>query len=322
MLFVRKLIIMISGQKRHCFSFIKKGLCGMEEQIQSFITYLHNVRHTSENTEMSYRRDLYKLKDYLGTQGIASVEEITASSLHAYVRHLEMAGFKAATISRNIASVRGLYQYLLKSGIVRTDLSEHLKAPKVEKRMPGVLSMEEVGRLLEQPGDRNVKEIRDRAMLELLYATGIRVSELIGLKLSDVNLQMEYIICHDHAKDRVVPFGTKAREALQAYVLHARPQMVVEPEEDMLFVNCSGKPMSRQGFWKLVKHYAQKADIREEITPHTLRHSFAAHLVANGADLKSVQEMLGHSDISTTQIYATLNQNHIREVYAKAHPRG
>lgn len=294
----------------------------MEERIQSFIIYLHNVRNTSKNTELSYERDLNKLAVFLRTQGIYRVEDITATSLNAYVRYLEGEGFKTATISRNIASIRGFYHYLVKNGIVKTDLSENLKAPKVEKKMPGILTMEEVARLLEQPMGDNPKEIRDKAMLELLYATGIRVSELISLKVSDVNMQMGYIICHDKSKARAVPFGSKAREALTAYFFGARSEMVSDPEEEALFVNCSGKPMSRQGFWKLVKHYAQRAGITEEITPHTLRHSFAAHLVANGADLKSVQEMLGHSDISTTQIYATINQNHIREVYAKAHPRG
>lgn len=294
----------------------------MEERIQSFITYLHNVRNSSRNTELSYERDLHKLKGFLQTQGIYGVEDITATSLNAYVRHLENEGFKTATISRNIASVRAFYHYLVKEGIVKTDLSENLKAPKVEKKVPGILTMEEVARLLEQPAGENPKEVRDKAMLELLYATGIRVSELISLKVTDVNMQMGYIICHDKTKTRAVPFGSKAREALIAYFFGARSEMVCDPKEDALFVNCSGKPMSRQGFWKLVKHYAQMAGITEEITPHTLRHSFAAHLVANGADLKSVQEMLGHSDISTTQIYATINQNHIREVYAKAHPRG
>lgn len=294
----------------------------MEERIQSFITYLHNVKNTSRNTELSYERDLNKLKNFLQTQGIFQVEDITATSLNAYVRHLEKEGFKASTISRNIASVKAFYHYLVRTEAVRTDLSENLKAPRVEKKMPGILSMEEVERLLEQPGEENPKEIRDKAMLELLYATGIRVSELISLKVSDINMQMGYIICHDRTKERAVPFGSKAREALTAYFFKARSGMVCDPNEDTLFVNCSGKPMSRQGFWKLVKHYAQCAGITEEITPHTLRHSFAAHLVANGADLKSVQEMLGHSDISTTQIYATINQNHIREVYTKAHPRG
>lgn len=294
----------------------------MEERIQSFITYLHNVRSTSRNTELSYERDLCKLKRFLNTQGIFQAEDITATALNAYIRYLEKEGFKAATISRNIASVRAFCHYLVKTGAVKTDLSENLKAPRVEKKMPGILSMEEIERLLEQPGAENPKEIRDKAMLELLYATGIRVSELISLKVKDVNMQMGYIICHERTKERAVPFGSKAREALTAYFFKVRSGMVSDPDEDALFVNCSGTPMSRQGFWKLVKHYAQKAGITEEITPHTLRHSFAAHLVANGADLKSVQEMLGHSDISTTQIYATMSQNHIREVYAKAHPRG
>lgn len=294
----------------------------MEERIQSFISYLHNVRSSSRNTELSYERDLHKLAAFLQAQGIYRVEDITATSLNAYIRQLESRGFKTATISRNIASVRGFYHYLVKNGIVKTDLSENLKAPRVEKKVPGILTMEEVARLLDQPSGDNPKEVRDRAMLELLYATGIRVSELISLKVSDVNMQMGYIICHDKAKVRAVPFGSKARDALIAYFFSAREEMICDPKEDALFVNCSGKPMSRQGFWKLVKHYAQRAGITEEITPHTLRHSFAAHLVANGADLKSVQEMLGHSDISTTQIYATINQNHIREVYAKAHPRG
>ncbi len=294
----------------------------MEEHIQSFISYLHNVKNTSQNTELSYQRDLRKLQGFLRMQGIVRVDEVTAVSLHDYVRYLEKEGFKAATVSRNIASVRAFYHYLMREGVVRADLSENLKAPKVERRLPGVLSMEQTERLLEQPSGKNMKEIRDRAMLELLYATGIRVSELIGLKTADVNMQMGYIICHDKARDRAVPFGNKAREALDAYLLQARPRMVCDLAQDVLFVNYAGRPMSRQGFWKLVKYYAHKAGISDEITPHTLRHSFAAHLVANGADLKSVQEMLGHSDLSTTQIYATLGQNHIREVYAKTHPRG
>lgn len=294
----------------------------MEEQIQSFIVYLHNVKDTSRNTELSYERDLHKLEAFLKTQGITEVMDISAVSLNAYVRYLESEKFKAATISRNIASVKAFCHYLQKTGSVIADVSENLKAPKVEKKVPDVLSMEDIDRLLEQPGHANPKEIRDRAMLELLYATGIRVSELISLKLADVNMQMGYIICHDRNKERAVPFGNKAREALTEYFFKARGGMVSDPQEETLFVNCSGKPMSRQGFWKLIKHYAHKAGIAEEITPHTLRHSFAAHLVANGADLRSVQEMLGHSDISTTQIYATMNHNHIRDIYAKTHPRG
>ena len=294
----------------------------MEREIQAFISYLHNIKKTSANTEASYRRDLNKLCAYFKEQGIEEVSEITATSLNSYVLGLEKQKFAPATVSRNIASIKAFFHYLYREKLVEEDVAESLKAPRIEKKMPGILTMEEVVRLLEQPSGDNPKEIRDKAMMELLYATGIRVTELITLKITDVNMHLGYIICHDRTKERVIPFGSKAKEALQAYFRFSRDHMLSDPEEQVLFVNCSGKPMSRQGFWKLVKYYAQKAGIVSEITPHTLRHSFAAHLVKNGADLRSVQEMLGHSDISTTQIYANVNHSHIREVYAKTHPRG
>lgn len=202
------------------------------------------------------------------------------------------------------------------------DIADKLKAPKIEKKAPEIMSPDEVVRLLEQPSGNSPKEIRDKAMLELLYATGIRVTELITLNLSDVNMQMSFILCRDRNKERIIPFGAAAKNAMARYLDGTREEMLENKKSEVLFANCSGQPMSRQGFWKLIKHYAKKADIQADITPHTLRHSFAAHLVENGADLRSVQEMLGHSDISTTQIYANLNHNHIREVYAKAHPRG
>ena len=202
------------------------------------------------------------------------------------------------------------------------DISEPLKAPKIDKKVPEILSTEEVVSLLEQPRGGMPKELRDKAMLELLYATGIRVTELISLKVEDINLQMGFIVCKDAHKERVIPFGAEAKRALLSYLNKSRDAMILNKEEDILFVNCSGQAMSRQGFWKLIKYYAKKAGIDADITPHTIRHSFAAHLVENGADLRSVQEMLGHSDISTTQIYANMNHNKIREVYAKAHPRG
>lgn len=211
---------------------------------------------------------------------------------------------------------------MAQEGIVKKDITDGLKAPKIEKKIPEILTMDEVIRLLEQPSGNSHKEIRDKAMLELLYATGIRVTELITLKVSDVNLPMSFIICRDAHKERVIPFGKAAKEALVRYLTEAREQMIEDKSSDILFCNFSGAPMSRQGFWKLIKFYAKKAGITADITPHTLRHSFAAHLVENGADLRSVQEMLGHSDISTTQIYANMNHNRIREVYAKAHPRG
>lgn len=294
----------------------------MEKEIYSFISYLHNVKKTSENTEMSYKRDLAKVKHFMEEQGVVDIRKVTVTNLNSYILYLEKNKFKAATVSRNIASIKAFYHFMYKEGIVKEDISETLKAPKIEKKIPEILSMEEVVRLLEQPRGNTPKEIRDKAMLELLYATGIRVTELITLTLEDLNLQMGFIICRDANKERVIPFGTEARNALIRYLEGGRDAMVHESESSILFTNCSGQPMSRQGFWKLIKYYAKKAGITTDITPHTLRHSFAAHLVENGADLRSVQEMLGHSDISTTQIYANMNHNRIREVYAKAHPRG
>ena len=205
---------------------------------------------------------------------------------------------------------------------VNQNPAEGLKAPKIEKKMPAILTTEETVKLLEQLSGSSPKELRDKAMLELLYATGIRVSELIALKLSDINISMEYLTCRDAHRERIIPFGGIAREAIENYLDLGRPKLIKDESCDLLFTNCSGGEMSRQGFWKIIKCCGKKAGITSEITPHTLRHSFAAHLVSNGADLKSVQEMLGHSDISTTQIYAQVNQNRIREVYAKTHPRG
>lgn len=294
----------------------------MEQTVQQFISYLHNVKKTSANTEASYRRDLSKFCTFLADKGIHNVSEITAEDLEAYVAYLKENKFAVATISRNIAAIKTFFHYMYKEGMVSVDISDTLKAPKIEKKMPEIMSMEEVVRLLEQPSGDSPKEIRDKAMLELLYATGIRVTELISLKISDVNLSMGFIICRDAHKERIIPFGNEAKNALIRYNGEVRESMLEEKDSDELFVNCSGKPMSRQGFWKLIKFYAKKAGITADITPHTLRHSFAAHLVENGADLRSVQEMLGHSDISTTQIYANMNHNRIREVYAKAHPRG
>lgn len=294
----------------------------MEKRIEEFIKYLHCSKNTSDNTEMSYRRDLKKLNHFLQEKQIDAVELVTKEHLNEYILYLNNQDFKAATISRNIASIKAFWHYLMNEGIVKENVAEDLKAPKIEKKMPAVLTNKEVVKLLEQPGSASSKEVRDKAMLELLYATGIRVSELISLRLADINLQMGFLVCKDNEKERIIPFGNAAKHALLLYLNGFRESMLENEDEQTLFVNCSGKPMSRQGFWKLIKYYAKKAGINADITPHTLRHSFAAHLVENGADLKSVQEMLGHSDISTTQIYANMNHNHLRQVYAKAHPRG
>lgn len=294
----------------------------MTQDIQDFIQYLHQEKQTSANTEVSYARDLKKMHQYLCTQGIDSASEVTATVLNSYVLFLEKEGRKPATISRSIASMKAFYHYMEKEKDLKADPSECLKAPKIEKKLPTILSTEEVTRLLEQPNGNTAKELRDKAMLELLYATGIRVSELISLKVEDVNLQMEYLSCSDSHRERIIPFGNIAHRALENYLENGRPKLIEDEAVEWLFTNCSGQAMSRQGFWKLIKSYGKKAGIEAEITPHILRHSFAAHMISNGADLKSVQEMLGHSDISTTQVYAQVGQKRMREVYIKAHPRG
>ena len=294
----------------------------MEQAIDQFVAYLHNIKETSTNTELSYRRDLKKVIVFLRARNLTEWVDVSEEALKDYITSMGEQHFAAATISRNIASIKALFHFMAQEGIVKKDITDGLKAPKIEKKIPEILTMDEVIRLLEQPSGNSHKEIRDKAMLELLYATGIRVTELITLKVSDVNLPMSFIICRDAHKERVIPFGKAAKEALVRYLTEAREQMIEDKSSDILFCNFSGAPMSRQGFWKLIKFYAKKAGITADITPHTLRHSFAAHLVENGADLRSVQEMLGHSDISTTQIYANMNHNRIREVYAKAQPRG
>lgn len=301
---------------------MREGFLIMQNEIDSFIAYLHNVKKTSENTKLSYQRDLKKLCMFLEERDVEAVSQIKEDDLQAYIEKLNNEQFKPTTISRNIASIKAFISYYVEQGIIADNVALSLKSPKIEKKVPEIMTMNEVVTLLEQPSKNNPKELRDKAMLELLYATGIRVSELISLRLEDLNLQMSYIICKDKNKERMIPFGVKAKLALEAYLMSARTQLLEGTDERILFVNCSGLPMSRQGFWKIIKYYAKKAGIMADITPHTLRHSFAAHLVENGADLRSVQEMLGHSDISTTQIYANMNHSHLREVYAKAHPRG
>lgn len=300
----------------------QEGSNRMEKEIDIFISYLYKVQKKSENTRLSYQRDLNKLKLFLENKGKEKIGDVRKADLKAYIHSLEEQQFKAATISRNIASIRAFYGFLEKEHIVEDNISEVLQAPKIEKKIPEIISVREVELLLEQPCGDTPKELRDKAMLELLYATGIRVTELISLCMGDVNLKLDFVICRDENKERFIPFGPKAKEALIAYLDGGRELLLDGNELDTFFVNCNGQPMSRQGFWKLIKQYAKKAGIQAEITPHTLRHSFAAHLVENGADLRSVQEMMGHSDIASTQIYVMDKRNHLRDVYAKAHPRG
>lgn len=293
----------------------------MENYVSAFSEYLKNTKGSSQSTISAYKRDLEHLLVYLAEQSILRIEQVQSVHLSGFILKLEREGRATSTISRNVAAIHSFYNFLYKAGIIDKDVSQHLSAPKIDKKIPGTLTTEEVSLLLNQPSETEHKGIRDRAMLELLYATGMRVSELIGLKHVDLNLTLGYIRCSDLRKERIIPIGHIARNAVNDYLDRVRPSMIKNPEEAVLFVNCQGEAMSRQGFWKIIKGYAGKANINKPITPHVLRHSFASHLVQNGADLRSVQEMMGHSDISSTQIYAKMTGNKLRDVYAKAHPR-
>lgn len=283
----------------------------MDREIEQFSAYLLQKRYASLNTESSYRRDLKKLEGYLKERDIRKVEEVTETWLNAYVLYLEQNRSAVSSISRNIASIKAFFQYLHRMEAIHSDPSWNLKAPRVERKIPEILSVEEVNRLLEQPSEETPKGIRDRAMLELLYATGIRVSELIGLTLASINMQLGFCILQQTGKERIVPFRIKTRQALERYQNEARKKLLKQKESEYFFVNCSGKEMSRQGFWKLVKQYGKQAGISKEITPYTLRHSFAAHLIENGADIHTVQQIMGHSDLQTTQMYRNVSENGI-----------
>ncbi len=291
----------------------------MLSYVNNYIEYLNNIKRASNNTVASYKRDLLKLCSYFDDIGCAKPADVSSTDLNSYVISLEHNGMSSATISRNIASIKSFFIFLLKNGVISEDCSDQLKPPKIEKKAPEVLTVDEVNLLLEQPSKSTPKEIRDKAMLELLYATGMRVSELVSLKIEDVNLSMGFIHCRDLNKERVIPIENAAKVALENFIKNSRESMC--ESSDYLFTNLKGMPMTRQGFWKLIKSYARRAGINKDITPHMIRHSFASHLVTNGADLKAVQEMLGHSDISTTQIYLKSRQNRIKEEYDKAHPR-
>lgn len=275
----------------------------MTSDIALFMGYMRDVKRVTKNTEISYRRDLTQLASFLEKEGITEAEKVTRTSLNSFLLFMEKEGKAASTISRELAAMKAFFGYLLREGRIHKDPSELIRAPRIEKRVPVILSVNEVNALLAQPYTGNAKGLRDKAMLELLYATGIRVSELTGLKMSDLNMQVGYITCRDGEKERMIPFGKTARQALTQYLDRGRTPLLKGESSEWLFTNCSGKAMSRQGFWKLLKHYGELAGIQADITPYTLRHSFAAHLLGSGADIHAVQTMLGHSDMSTTQIY-------------------
>lgn len=292
----------------------------MWDELQQYETYLYTVKRASKNTIASYMRDLKKLNTYMDQQQVMLIHDVNSTNLNSYVLYLERTGSAASSVSRSVASIKSFFLFMLRQGLIKQDPSEILKPPHIDKKAPKTLTVEEVRNLLAQPSGHSPKEIRDKAMLELLYATGLRVSELISLKVSDLNMDLSIIECktNDDYKVRVVPFEKRAHLALKRYLEEARSTFCYEQE--MLFTNCQGAPLTRQGFWKILKSYAVKAGIEKDITPNMIRHSFATHLVDNGADLKSVQALLGHADISTTQVYLKNQTGGIKEVYDNAHP--
>ena len=288
--------------------------------LDSYETYLIEVRHASANTVASYMRDLHQFESYLHQQNM-DFDHVDRDTVVSYTHTLQERGKSAATISRSVASLKSLFQFMVSNGLRESNPVNHIQVEKAEKKLPQILTGKEVELLLEQPKCTDLKGYRDKAMLELLYATGIRVSELINLNVDDVNIHGGFIKCEGSGKVRIIPLYPAAIKALGEYIDNIRPKMVADVLEDSVFVNVSGERMSRQGFWKIIKYYQEKAQIDKDITPHTLRHSFAAHLLENGADLRSIQEMLGHSDISSTQIYAQLVKQNLKSVYNKYHPR-
>ncbi len=290
------------------------------EYLKGYETYLTSEKKSSANTVSSYLRDVRQYLEY-ARDGKVNVAKATKADIERYSRRLSADGKSPASVTRAMASLKSFYGYLLDSHQSVSNPVKGITAVKQEKKLPQILSSREVELFLAQPECTDLKGYRDRAMLELLYATGIRVSELINLDVDCINLSAGFLRCESKGKERVIPLYPAAVRAVNDYMERVRLQIVEDPEEKALFVNMTGDRMSRQGFWKIIKHYQEKAGIKKDITPHTLRHSFAAHLLENGADLRSIQEMLGHADISSTQVYAQLVNQKLKAVYNKAHPR-
>jgi len=292
----------------------------MDKQIVSFLEFIKNDKKLSDNTLQSYRRDIMQYQKYVDANDI-NYSKVNEKDIKTYLQYLSDINKKASTISRNLASLRLFYQFLLRNKKVKADPTEGIQSPKVEKRVPSILTSQEVSLLLEQPKNVDLKGIRDKAMLEFAYATGMRVTEIISLNLEDINLEEGSVTCKTGSKQRNIPLGKISLKALQEYIEESRPILIKSESENALFVNINGRRLTRQGFWKIVKFYKDQAHITKDITPHVLRHSFATHLLQNGAELKAIQTMLGHSDIASTQVYMQFQDESIRNTYRKAHPR-
>ena len=291
------------------------------DDVVRYGTYLTEEKRASRNTVASYLRDVNQFADYLQSHLNCTPRQAESEMVREYMDWMLAHGKSPASVTRFLASVKSFYNFLLREGAVAANPARGLTAAKAERKYPEILTSREVELFLEQPQCVDAKGFRDHAMLELLYATGIRVSELISLDLDDLNLSASFIRCRSKGKERIIPLYHGAVKALQDYVRNIRPQLIADGDEEALFVNMNGERMSRQGFWKIIKCYQEKAGIEKDITPHTLRHSFAVHLLENGADLRSIQEMLGHADISSTQIYTHVIKRQLQDVYQKAHPR-
>ena len=292
----------------------------MEKDIKNFLEFIKSDKKLSKNTLESYQRDILQYQEYLEEKKI-NYKEVNNENVLGYLDYLKGLDKKASTISRHLASIRLFYQYLLKNKIVKEDPTKGIQSPKIEKKAPSILSSQEVSLLLEQPNGEGLKSIRDKAMLEVAYATGMRVTEIISLNVRDIDIESSLVTCKNENKQRIIPLGKLSLSALKEYMTIARPNMIKDDNETALFVNVNGKRLTRQGFWKIIKFYKEQAHITKDITPHVLRHSFATHLLQNGADLKSIQTMLGHSDISSTQVYMQFQDDSLKNIYNKAHPR-
>lgn len=294
----------------------------MLDLIRAYENYLIKVKQASANTVSSYLRDVRQFSDWLENNGCSDIISAEQEHIHSYIEYLQFQGKSGATLSRSLASLKNFYSYVVSSGFLEiSPVPADIHIERGEKKLPQILSSREVETLLAQPSCVDAKGYRDKAMLEVMYATGIRVSELIDLNVEDVNLDLGIIKCISAKKSRAIPLYPAALKALSIYLRDVRSALTIDPEEPALFVNVSGARMSRQGFWKILKQYQNKAGIDKEITPHTLRHSFAVHLLENGADLGSLQELMGHSDISSTQLYTHLINQKLKSVYDKCHPK-
>lgn len=293
----------------------------MTSQYTEYIEYLKNVKKSSDNTLQAYVRDLNKFLDFSSKNRISDFASVSVEDISSYKEYLTELGLSPASVSRSLSALRSLFQYLISVGVVEHNPAREIPNDKIEKKGPQVLTAKEIESLLAQPNLSDIKGKRDKAMLELLYATGIKVSELVALNIDDVNFQLSFVRCGSGDKERFVSLYPLALRALAVYVDSARKLLVLHPDEQALFVNIQGERMTRQGFWKILKSYAASAKIKKDITPHTLRHSFAAHLLENGADIHDIQEILGHSDISSTMRYAQLIKSKLNNGYMKFHPR-